>query len=86
MTKKEFIEKFGKCEVHFESYYKYSFTFSGKTENDETVTVSIGGDHDSIYRESISKDEARIVEDMDDIHFGCARDKDMKEIAEFYEY
>jgi len=41
----EFIEKYGKEEVVFKSYYKYSFTFAN-----DTISVSVGGNGGDIYR------------------------------------
>jgi hypothetical protein len=38
----------------FESYYKFSFTFTSKV--DPSVTVCIGGSSDDIYGEDIKRD------------------------------
>jgi hypothetical protein len=50
LTKEQFIEKYGDVEMHFTSYYKYTFSFEGKTPNGETIKASVGGSADDIYR------------------------------------
>lgn len=51
MTKKEFIEKYGKELFFFKRYYKYTFTFYHLDEiTGNSVEISFGGDSSSIYR------------------------------------
>lgn len=50
MNKIEFMEKYKDVEFTFASYYKYTFTFEGVTEDGKTVVLSCGGDSSDIYR------------------------------------
>ena len=50
MTKSEFLNIYGKVNVSFSSYYKFTFIFRGKTESGEIIVISVGGDSDTIYR------------------------------------
>ena len=53
MTREEFIEKYGNVMVTFSSYYKFTFNFVGTAEDGTPVSVSMGGDADEIYRETV---------------------------------
>ena len=83
MTKKEVYEKFGKAEMLFASYYKYSFTFTGSFEGYD-INASYGGDADSIYRFDVNRD--------DPIHFDALGwdficiEKDGERVFEHYDY
>jgi len=65
ITKTEFDKLYGYVELVFDSYYKYSFTFKGKTNSQDTVIVVIGGCADDIYRESITAGEKVKVSDIE---------------------
>ena len=60
MTYKEFIEKYGDCLVMFKSYYKFSFMFSN-----DSLTISVGGDSDDIYRLNVKVDKEYRVADLE---------------------
>lgn len=60
MTLSEFLEKYGKVEVTFDSYYKYRFSFVGVASEGTEVGVSVGGDHGSIYRFDVSSSPTTI--------------------------
>lgn len=45
----EFVTTYGDVEVTFSSYYKYTFTFTGKV-GENTLVCTCGGDSDVIYR------------------------------------
>ena len=61
-TSEEIIKKFGDIELSFNSYYKYSFTYSYKNENIE-IYGSFGGCSDDIYRYDCSSDKKVKVSD-----------------------
>jgi len=50
-------EKYGNVKLKFSGYYKYSFSFTGKTDDGEEIYASIGGNADDIYRLPISSEE-----------------------------
>jgi hypothetical protein len=50
LTLEQFISKYGETEMHFHSYYKYSFSYTGKTPDGLTVNMSYGGSSDDVYR------------------------------------
>ena len=84
MTKQEFLDKYGNVLVRFSTYYKYSFTFAGETDN-LTVTVSYGGSSDDIYRYDVSADVFLTVRDIDP-NYGAVYDSEKNLIDTFYEY
>ena len=60
----QFIEKFGQAKVKFLSYYKYSFTFSGQTEEGNKIHVTVGGSSDNIYKFVVDVNEFYTVVGM----------------------
>lgn len=50
MTIEEVNEKFKDVLVTFSSYYKYSFTYTGESEDGYKLRCSYGGSSDDIYR------------------------------------
>lgn len=64
MTSDEFVQKYGKVKVKFQTYYKYSFTFVGKLDTGETITVRVGGDSSEIYRFEVSADSIYTVSEL----------------------
>ena len=52
----EFYEKYKDVSFKFLSYYKFTFTYRGFTDDGEEVKVGVGGTADYIYRESVSAD------------------------------
>jgi hypothetical protein len=84
MSRAEFLEKFGGVEVKFSSYYKYSFVFSGVTEDGTYVSVSIGGNADDIYRLDVSADSVETVVGLDPYQGTAILNKEI--VAEFYDY
>ena len=64
----EVLEKYGDVKVKFSSYYKYTFTFEGETENNEEVICRVGWTADDIYEVSVDTEEITIRElDPDEI-------------------
>ena len=53
----EFYEKYKDVNFKFLSYYKFTFTYRGFTDDGEEVKVGVGGIADYIYRESVSADD-----------------------------
>lgn len=53
MTREEFDAKYGNVEVTFDSYYKFTFYFSGTTPEGVQISGHIGGSADDIYRSDI---------------------------------
>lgn len=84
ISRKEFIEKYGDVEVKFSRYYKYTFSFSGKTEDGANIHVSYGGNHDDIYRFGVEADLPVKIKDMDP-HAGVV-ERNGEQEDEFYEY
>ena len=53
----EFYEKYKGVSFKFLSYYKFTFTYHGFTDDGEEVKVGVGGIADDIYRERVSADD-----------------------------
>ena len=52
----EFYEKYKDVSFKFLSYYKFTFTYRGFTDDGEEVKIGVGGIAEDIYRESVSAD------------------------------
>lgn len=63
MTKEQMLEKYGEVEVSFDSYYKYTFYFTGEHEG-KTIDVSVGGDSDDIYKFNVSRNAKYKIKDL----------------------
>lgn len=64
MTKAEFMSKYGKAEVVFDSYYKYTFSFKGNLPDGKTIIIQVGGDSDDIYKLDVVVGQIEIVEKL----------------------
>ena len=53
----EFYEKYKDVKFKFLSYYKFTFTYRGFTDDGEEVKVGIGGTAEDIYRERVNIDD-----------------------------
>jgi hypothetical protein len=53
----EFYEKYKDVDFKFLSYYKFTFTYRGFTDDGEEVRIGVGGIADDIYRERVSADD-----------------------------
>ena len=84
ISRKEFVEKYGNVEVKFSHYYKYTFSFSGKTDDGANIHVSYGGNHDDIYRFSVDADRGLLIEDLYPNAGVVERNGEQED--EFYEY
>lgn len=84
MTESDFLEKYGDVKVKFHSYYKYSFNFMGTLEDGSTITVSVGGNSDDIYRFNVTADEEITVDSL--YPYAGEVIKDCKTVEDFYNY
>ena len=57
MNQAELIEKYGNVKLKFDSYYKYTFTYTGLTDEGLTINVELGGDPDEIYKADLVLEE-----------------------------
>ena len=57
MTNEELLERFGKVQLEFISYYKYQFFFYAEEGNFSFYGTLGDGSPDDIYRMDINKDE-----------------------------
>ena len=56
IEREEFYEKYKDVNFKFLSYYKFTFTYRGFTDDGEEVKIGVGGLADDIYRKSVSAD------------------------------
>ena len=56
IEREEFYEKYKDVNFKFLSYYKFTFTYRGFTDDGEEVKIGVGGLADDIYRDSVSVD------------------------------
>lgn len=56
IEREEFYEKYKDVSFKFLSYYKFTFTYRGFTDDGEEVKIGVGGLADDIYRENVSVD------------------------------
>ena len=57
MKKEEILKQYGEVRLKFSSYYKFTFTFHGVSEDGITIVANIGGDSDDIYRMDVYSDK-----------------------------
>lgn len=57
MNRAELIKKYGNVKLKFDSYYKYTFTYTGLTDEGLTINVELGGDPDEIYKADLVLEE-----------------------------
>lgn len=50
----ELIEKYANVEVEFECYYKYTFTYTGLTEDGKHLIADYGETSDDIYKHEVA--------------------------------
>lgn len=61
LSKEQAMQKYGDVPCKFKSYYKYTFYFHGWADDGTHVAISIGGDHDAIYRYEVNLDTAETL-------------------------
>jgi hypothetical protein len=52
---KEAIDKYGKVDLYFVAYYKYSFCFCGKMEDGTEVVIGLGGNANDMYKLEVER-------------------------------
>jgi len=63
MSEWEFIEKYGREAVVFESYYKYTFWFNGTcADSGNIILASYGGETDKIYKFNVVAGEPQTLD------------------------
>lgn len=84
MTKEQIYEKYGDVKLKFSSYYKFSFGFTGTTEDGESVYASIGGDSDEIYRLDVDADKEETIKTLEPNFINITKGK--QNIADWSEW
>jgi hypothetical protein len=85
MTAAEFIKKYGNVTVKFSSYYKYTFTYTGKLPDGSEITVDCGGNGDQIYRQDVIQGKEYTVSEL--LPYAGRVDRpDGSEVDSFYDY
>jgi hypothetical protein len=77
------IELYGSVPLYFGHYYKYAFTFYGVAEDGATVSITIGGNHDDIYRLEVNAIDILYLSDQQ--HHYANIIKDGIELYRYYE-
>jgi hypothetical protein len=83
MHANEILNKYNHLKFKFRSYYKFTFSFKGLTEEDNIIGY-IGGSADDIYRLEVSPQNLKTIYDMDrieinGINFNLDREVDCRE-------
>lgn len=79
-TEEEFLEEFGDVKLIVNSYYKYSFGYSGEKDG-KKIYVSIGGNADDIYRFDASFSNTILLSDLNtqiDINHGSVYENEVQ--------
>jgi hypothetical protein len=79
MTAEQVNEKFKDVKVTFDSYYKFTFTFKGQSEDGFTLACLYGGSSDDIYRYDVNTDPVSFGE-CDQWSHVVVKDKDGNKI------
>jgi hypothetical protein len=67
MTKADFENKYGDFKLTFSRYYKYSFTYTGATDDGVEIEASYGGNGEDIYKhEVVNNDKEFVGKPVDD--------------------
>lgn len=85
MTAAEFISKYGNVTVKFSSYYKYTFTYTGKLPDGSEISIDYGGNSDQIYRQDVVPDKEYTVSEIMP-YAGRVDGPDGSEVDSFYDY
>ena len=79
MTVEQVNEKFKDVKVTFDSYYKFTFTFKGQSEDGYTLACLYGGNSDDIYRYDVNTDPVSFGE-CDQWSHVVVKDKDSNKV------
>jgi len=82
LSQEQFLEKYGEVRVKFSHYYKFCFHFEGSKDGFHKVTVSVGGDSGSIYKEHIVAGRFHSVQELDP-YYGVVTDTEGQIVDEF---
>jgi signal peptidase I len=74
MNIEEIKKKYGDVKLRFVGYYKYSFSFAGKTDDNEKICVSVGGTPGDIYRMEIRADKEETLYTLHPNHITVTKD------------
>ena len=83
MTGEQVQEKFGNVLLKFSNYYKYTFTFTGRTDDGYKITCWYGGSSDEIYRYDVNAESEYSLGDLDGWSAVKVEDSEDKEV--FYQ-
>lgn len=83
MTPEQVQEKFDATLLRFSHYYKYTFTFTGRTDDGYKVTCWYGGSSDEIYRYDVDAEREYLFGDLDGWSSVRIEDSEGKEV--FYQ-
>ncbi len=83
MTRAEFYKKYGEVEVTFRSYYKYVFVYEATLPDGSCLSVSYGGDSDTVYHHEASNTGKERVGSLQP--FSGSVYKDSEEVEGFYD-
>jgi hypothetical protein len=79
------IEKYNDLvKLKFSSYYKYSFSFRGNTEDGLEIYASVGGSADDIYKFSVDANTEETLKSLLPNYISVKKDGQM--LHEVYEY
>ena len=79
MTAEQVNEKFKDVKVTFDSYYKFTFTFKGQSEDGFTLACLYGGSSDDIYRYDVNTNPVSFGE-CDQWSHVVVKDKDSNKV------
>ena len=83
MTKQEFLAKYGHVKVRFLYYYKNTFTYAGKLDDETEITCYFGLTADDIYLHEVLADEFYLIKNLNP-HEGVAY-QDAEILHRFYD-
>lgn len=85
MTWEEVVEKYGKLELRFSSYYKYVFTYSVDAPDGAIISASFGGDVDDIYTARVNAEDRHPVKAAKDDFISIQVTKGGDELFSWYD-
>jgi hypothetical protein len=84
MTAEEVMEKFNGKVLKFSSYYKYTFSFVGYTDDGYKIVCKYGGSSDEIYRYSVNVTDEMKFLSMDEWSWNSVQVYDGNNQSVFY--
>jgi hypothetical protein len=74
MNLEQIKEKYGNVKLKFNGYYKYSFSFTGETEDGEQIYASIGGNADEIYNLDVNAEKEESINSLCPNYISVSKD------------